>query len=113
MLAELHKQSLYAVWPVLTVLDCYDKNELEIKAPVFCDSRNLDDEIWDRRLVIILINKLALRSDLKAVRSREQGGKDSVPRPIPHALDRRRSMSGVVLQYLASKGGERHLVRRP
>jgi hypothetical protein len=95
---------------VLIVLDFHDKNNLEMKTPGLRGSGNLDDKTGDRRLVIIAINELELRNDLKSVSSREQAGKDGGPssRPIPHAFHRRR-ISGVILQR---KGGKRHLARR-
>jgi hypothetical protein len=97
----------YALWPVLRVLKLNDKNNLEMKTPVLraSDSGNLKDKIGHRRLAIILS-----LSDLKSVGSREQAVKDSIPRPIPNAF-LRRLVSGVVFQYLASKGGKRHLAR--
>lgn len=72
-------------------------------------SGNLDDNIRDCKFIIIIISELELRSDLKSVGSREQACKESDPRLIlPHAF-RRRLISSVELQYLASKTGERHL----
>lgn len=108
MLADLDKKSLCAIWPVVTVLDSGNGGGLEIESPRLCKFRDLDDKIWNRRLVVVFIDNLELRGDHKAVGSREQGCKDSGPRPIPHAL-LRWLMSGVVFQYLARKGRKGHV----